>query len=269
MKSGAATAQPVEHEQRSPARQALADAQLAVLTAEQAAVAGRRAIERAVAMVSEAEARLKAAQTQVSGARKRHVELLSDAATRGEAVPTGTMREAKLAASDAEDELAAAREALAHLRARQPELDDDAHDARSRVIVCVDAVVRERAEQALAEAEDALAALLAKRRVLSFMLRPHGTGADPLAVDPTERRDWHDWVQGRERVMERERAQARRAWALQRERDGMFAELGEHIKRHLRNGLEANPDWREHPDTAPWRAARAALFSDPDAPLPE
>jgi hypothetical protein len=206
---------------------------------------------------------------QVSGARKRHVELVSDAATRGEAAPTGTMREAKLAASDAEDELAAARDALARLKARQPELDDDAHDARSRVIVCVDAVVRERAEQALAEAEDALAALLTKRPVLSFMLRPHGTGADPLAVDPTERRDWRDWAQGRERVMERERAQARRAWALQRERDETFAELGEHINRHLRNGLEAKPDWHEHPDTAPWRAARAALFTDPDAPLPE
>jgi hypothetical protein len=67
---------------------------------------------------------------------------VSDATTRGAAMPTGTMREARLAASDAEDELAAARDALARLKARQLELDDDAQDARSRVIVCVDAGVR-------------------------------------------------------------------------------------------------------------------------------
>jgi hypothetical protein len=46
---------------------------------------------------------------------------MSDAATRGAALLTGTMREAKLAASDAEDELAAARDALARLKERQPE----------------------------------------------------------------------------------------------------------------------------------------------------
>ena len=53
-----------------------------------------------------------------------------------------------------------------------------------RVIVCIDAVVRERAAQALAEAEDALAVLLTKRRVLSFLLRPWGAAPDPLAPDP-------------------------------------------------------------------------------------
>jgi hypothetical protein len=50
-------------------------------------------------------------------------------------------------------------------------------------------------------------------------------------------------------------------------------ELREQIERHLQwaigNGLEAKPCWHEHPDIEPWRAARAALFTDPDAPLPE
>jgi hypothetical protein len=46
---------------------------------------------------------------------------MSDATTREAALPTGTMREAKLAASDAEDELAAARLPATRYEALVPE----------------------------------------------------------------------------------------------------------------------------------------------------
>ena len=74
---------------RTAARQRLADAQLAALAAEQAAVAGRRAIEQAVAQCAAAEA---ARDT----ARMRYDALVSGGAA-------GTTREVRLAAADAVD----------------------------------------------------------------------------------------------------------------------------------------------------------------------
>jgi hypothetical protein len=116
-----ATARRVAQE-RSPARQKLADAQCAVMAAEQASEANRRGIVRACELTAGAEAKLAAAKKQALGAGRRHVALVAAAAVSGDEMPASVVRAAKATVADAEDELSAAMAAHARLLARA--LDD-------------------------------------------------------------------------------------------------------------------------------------------------
>jgi hypothetical protein len=143
---------------RAGLRQAIAAAAKAQVEAEQ----HQQAIQRAESMVAEAEARVSAANEALISVREKHAQALAEAATSGQSTKSSNgVRNARLALSDAEDELEAAKAAFEHLqeasdgfRAENPQIDN-------QILIEVARVVAPIAERFLEQMRQRQAELLA------------------------------------------------------------------------------------------------------------
>ena len=169
---------------------------------------------------------------------------------------TNMTRAARVAEAEAEDEVEAARAALAGLKANVPRAEAELHHSRNMVVGCADRVLCGAAKGVLADAVDLTRRLKRARLTLHAMLRPEMAGR-VIAV-------------GRQPDIFGEAGDGE---AEQVRSDGGFGgEVEAAIKRQLEFGLgsihEAERQWSLAPELAPWIEARIALMDDPDAPLP-
>jgi DNA primase len=161
-------------------------------------------------------------------------------------IPAGVGASARAAVAAAQEDYDAAVAAQSRLWARQRELDDAVISARNELASSVDGVlIAEAAARAFEEAKAALAHLVGARCVLR-------------AVCAKSRLEG-DW-----RQTSRAEAVRKQAWA-----DAGLGDDGADVWKHLDWSLGGLAERDESADAAPWRAVREALFTDPDAPLPE
>jgi hypothetical protein len=257
---------------RSPQRQQLADAIAARAAAERGVEDARQALSHGRDAVAEAESKLEAAVAETAAANERRAAELEVAAGAGDKPPPSTVRRARAAQDDCEDEVNAARAALEGLKARLGNAEDTLRHAEHVVVAHADAILRSVAKHVLADAEAAAAKLARSRLLLHLALRPHEVGETVIYDRPRRLlfdENWDDAV----RAFGKERAN-RRMWDADRARklrDENFDAAA--IERFLERGLAelraADERWRSAPELEAWRACREALQQrDPDAPLP-
>lgn len=223
-----------------PLRVALADAIDASRKTDAAIESRRGAIVRATELVEKAERGLEAASAMVADARGRHAQAVAEAAAGGTPPSSpSTMRAARVAEVDAQDEVDAAKSALAQLEGGLPNLQEHAVRAESKVRAAVNAVVASAAKPFLEETRELQAELVAKRAILQFLR--HYEANDETSDDPTL------------------------AVILADERKAPLAELHDLIDKFLaQNPLTATNEEA----VAAWRQAREKLMRDAGAALP-
>jgi Tfp pilus assembly protein PilX len=148
---------------KSPERQALAAAIESVAEAERAEEAGREAVTRAVALVREGELTLAAANAAVVSAKERHSTAVAAAIGNGVAVPSGTLKAARAAQADAEDDFSASSDALTQWETKLSDLEASTASAHMAVEVAINALLATAALpmiKAIAEHRTKLMALL-------------------------------------------------------------------------------------------------------------
>jgi hypothetical protein len=130
-------------------RRAVSDAQREKLAIDKA----HASAERAEQQIRDAEQRLVAATALIEKERKRLADQMEDAATAGrQATAPGAMRAARLAAADAEDTLAAAKEALRSIQADLANMQTNAAAANRAVDAAVAETLKPVAIRLLSEA---------------------------------------------------------------------------------------------------------------------
>jgi hypothetical protein len=262
--------------QRSPERQRLAEAHVRRDEAARDVEEARRALARGRDAVAKAEAGLAAAQAATAAAAEHRAAELQRAADLEQPPPGSTMRRARAAELEAEDEVNAARAALAGLQARLGTADDALWAANNLLTAYVDCVLRSLAQRTLADAEAAAERFLQARMLLLYFLHPERYGKPVImnqAIRPVFEESWTDAVRmhGTERATRRAEA----AEAAREVRDeGFTGELAEAIARHLDRALQgiyerSQPTrWTMDLSLAPWQEAREALLQNPEAELP-
>lgn len=129
------------------------------------------AIDRARGILVEAEVALEAARAGVEAARERHADRIAEAAAGGTAPATpGTVRQARAAERDCEDDVDAARGALERLASGLPELEEQHALAASAVIAAANAVVAPIAASAVSAVRQARAKYFDAAAVLMVLL---------------------------------------------------------------------------------------------------
>ncbi len=216
---------------RDHARDDLAAAIQAAADAEHTVEAARAAVARATDMVAQARERLDAAFAETARAKGEASARALTAATTGEALaPDGSMRTARLREIDAQDDLDACRAALTSAEATLAGPEEAARRAQKRVAEAAQEVMAGAPlDRILAEASALQERLSGLRAVLWFLSR------ECLDRESTERE--------RQKIATFLAAPAY-AW-------------------------EFNGRINEHPALEPWRAARQALQTNADAPLPD
>jgi hypothetical protein len=226
-----------------PLRANLAEAISARDEAQRAAEDARGAVARARAMVAQAEARLVSAAATTASAKEAWAERMTTAAATGVAPPPdrGT-RDARLGEVDAQDDLDAARSALATCEAAVGGPEYLVGKAEERAAAAADAVLvgpgAVTVAKLLAEAQVVQDDLVNRRVVLRFFLREKIIAPGP-------------------------EADAVASFLLSVERSIPGPPPWGKI------GAVDFQNWDKHPAADPWRAARAALLRSADAVLPE
>jgi hypothetical protein len=197
--------------------------------------ASHSATERARLLVAEARKNFNLATSALEEARNDRMAKLVREATGGEApVIDRFVRQARDKQIAAQDELDAAKAALATIEQSAADWAAEAKRTKEWLEVCVNAVLSSEHERLFAEAQALQAELIDRRIGLQWivhaMLLPRGPSL-PL------RRDIDSWLN----------------------RNGDDYIPGE--ARH-------SPSWKSHPANEPWKAAREALMADATAPLP-
>ena len=222
-------------------RDALREAIAARAVAHAKAELQQKAVERAHAMVREAEARLTVVGEALEATRSGHAEALAHAASTGAAPKAnGALRAARLALSDAEDEADAARAALEQLKADRG--DDQIAQAENAVLTEIARVLALTGGELLARAQRAKAELLILTETL-YALTSEETVGVPLFGGEIARLNGQD---------------ARRAPLL-----GLRDEA---LKLSHEPGSEELATAREA--VRPWVQWRSTLRRDADAPDP-
>jgi len=226
-------------------RVALAAAIAEAAKADSKVSAQREPIERAKAMISAAEVRLKAARAAVANARAEHARRIADAASGGTPMlAASAMRAARSVQSDAEDDLVAAQDALAQLEvADLAELEAAKARADHAVAGCINAVLADEARRMIVDAQALKTQLFEKIAVLKYLARD------------------------RDAVFERGAPDAGSSVRRMRDLDARTAPLAglpDTVDRLAFNMLIND----QHPAVQQWSAARLALRRDPDAALP-
>ena len=156
---------------RSPARLALASAIRDAEDAEAAVADARAALGRGHRMVDEAEERLAQASEAVATAKASQADRMASAAASGATLaPDPGMRQSRLIEADAEDELEAARAALASVEASAAEAEKRLEQAKINVSNCAKRVVKSVNATAIAKALALRAELDAKTLELTAAL---------------------------------------------------------------------------------------------------
>lgn len=153
-----------------PLRATLAEAIEGQCRAEANAAGHDQAVGRARDLVGDAEAALERARSGVAKAKTRHAENIASAAASG-APPSrqGAVREARAHERDAEDDLEAARDALAQIEAGRADVGDAAAVAAADVVAKVNEVVSAEAEHLLAEMGAARSRCLALAQAIAAL----------------------------------------------------------------------------------------------------
>lgn len=160
-KSQAAIA--IVSEKLPPDRAALAAALVAVTEARKAVAAARAAEERGAGLVAAAEAEVDRAELDITGAKARHGAAMTEAAKAGTPPPPAAeLRSARAAHGDALDQLDAAREARAAVKAALSDAHQVLWEAELAVKPAESAILRSVIPRLLAEIEADRAALVGK-----------------------------------------------------------------------------------------------------------
>lgn len=212
-----------------PLRAALAKAIERDTTAEVAGLRARGAVERAQTMVAEAQANLDNAKSNLGDVRAACAERAILAVANGKKLEADrATREARLREADAEDQLQAARVALERITKEADAQWDGFRAARKDLERAVNGVLLGEVPRLLTEGKKMHDDLIGRAKVISDLI-----SFDHLGV-PKELRD-----EARFFVMRIQNLQAA---------------LGDVFYRS--------------PEASRWASAREALWSDPDAPLP-
>ena len=234
-------------------RRELADAIAAAEAADRAVEDSRVAVERARSFVSEAEKRLAAATAGVADAKQLFVARTTAAATGDAATSAVSMRGARAAEIDAQDELDACKMALERVKGGRPELEEEARICAHNVVRAVNALLAAAAGPLLLEAE-ALRVALFQKLAVAWELT-----ATDLEVE--RRRRWERNVSIRESSADLEATAA--LGGLKGETEKLVANLLGDLERG-----QNTFDWKEFPAAKAWAEARRMLMRDPNAPLP-
>lgn len=192
----------------------------------------RAGIERSRASVRAAETAVKAADEAVKSAQKNHAVALANAAATDKAPPPSSIRAARQAATDAADELEAARSAFEQLRKSSlPNAIETAREADIEIDKQISLILLPHAEELLALAKELQRTFLPVRRALCDLWEKAPTATDEyLAFE-----------------------KARKPLAETRNSVKKFFETLDVVDRSSPN---------------PWSAARELLRSNPQAELP-
>jgi DNA repair exonuclease SbcCD ATPase subunit len=135
---------------RAELRRAIAEA----AKAREVVTAHTAAIERAEALLAEAESRFEAASAAVDAARSEHAkQVVTEIAAGSRPMPSSLLRTARAAAEDSESELHAVRAALQQLEASTADLVSTVWLAQQEVEAQIDRLVAPIARQILEEAK--------------------------------------------------------------------------------------------------------------------
>ena len=156
-------------------RAALASALHAKVKADEAVGRQRAGIDRARGGVRAAEAAAKEAEKAVTKARETHAEAIAAAAANDAAPPASGVRAARQAQVDAEDEVEAAKAALAQLKADLPAWEKAAVDAEVEVQKAISEILEPCARQ-----------LVHRARQLEQQMAPIRQALEDLCADSTE-----------------------------------------------------------------------------------
>jgi hypothetical protein len=157
---------------RSTERSVLAAAIAAETEAKRAAASARDAVQRASHMAEQAAAKLEAASADAAKVKNAQASRMAEAATKGiPLLPDQSIRLARAREVDAQDDLDAARAALAVVEAALADAQDAHREAGERLGMAADAVVATGALQLLAEMEALQAEVVEKRIVLWSLAR--------------------------------------------------------------------------------------------------
>jgi hypothetical protein len=228
-------------EARSPERQALAHAIEAVAQAERAEENGRAAVARAVDLVNAGSAKLAEARVAVVAAKEQHTAAVAAAIGKGTAVPAGTLKSARAAEADAEDDLAAATAALEQLQTALADLGAETGHAKLSVEAAINGVLAGAAPQLVA-AITARRAELLELLSISWFVRSRGGERHGSTFQSSE------------------------IPALRRPLATATAEIDPQIQ--VGTGAWGPDAALAHPSVGRWHEAVVALRTDPDAPLP-
>jgi|SRR5579862_4729678 len=125
----------------SPERQALATEIEAAARAECAAENGRAAVARALELVNETSNKLVEANAAVISAKEDHTAAIAVAIGKGTPVPSSTLKIARTAQAEAQDNLDAAAAALERLQTACTDLEAETSHAKMRVEAAINAVL--------------------------------------------------------------------------------------------------------------------------------
>jgi len=226
---------------RSSERTALAAAIAEAAEAQRKADASRAAIPRAEAMVAQAQGRLDQATDSVAASRDAQAARMAAAAASGAALaPDPGMRQSRLLEADAEDELDAARAALASVEAATVEAEKRVEGAKINVSNCAKRVVKSMKSTAIAKVRALRAELDSRTLELTKALNTqvaylHFTGDKQCEEIPG-------------------------SWPMTDEDQQMYSIINQEQKLFDHNVRE--------PVRGSWTKALADLHSDPDAALP-
>jgi len=135
-----------------PLRVALVAALAAKAEADEAVKRQRSGIDRARSLVRAAESAVEEAEKGVTTAREAHAAAIADASANDTAPPASGMRMARLAKVEAEDEVEAAKAALAQLKADLPAVEANARAAAVAIDAAISLILAPYARQLLAKA---------------------------------------------------------------------------------------------------------------------
>lgn len=209
--------------QADPLREALAAAQQEAREAHRAVERQRLAIDKTRAAQREAEKAVSAAEEGIGAAREAHARALADAAAADTAPPLSSMRAARQAVTDAQDQAEALKAALAELKARLPDWERTARDADVEVERCISAILAPHAqklfdralalERDLAPIRQALATLLQDRHKTSADVLGHERSRAPLGEVYAGIMRFGAWRAGGPDRFAEARGQLREDWA--------------------------------------------------------
>jgi chromosome segregation ATPase len=165
-----------------PLRAALAQALEDAAVARESVERQRAAIEKTRGSVRAAERAVTTAQEGVGKAREAHAQALADSASSDTAPPASGMRAARQAVEDAQDEVEAAKGALAQLKQELPLWEGAAREADIAVEAAISAVLAVQVQPVLDRANGLLRELIPLRKTLFALLNDLPSAAGDVSA---------------------------------------------------------------------------------------
>lgn len=222
----------IEPDLSSPARKVLADLMEQHLKAKASQDEALAALSRAKNAVREAESRKDNAERALEQAKEAHIAHITDAASSGEPLASfRPLREARIEATEAQDNLDAVNAAIVVLQSAAEQADEVTRSAAVAIRSAAKDVIAVEVNRLLFEAKDLQKRLIDRRAALRAITVDLGIDGGPIAADLQK-------------------------FLGDRALPGGF-------------GSVEYRDWSNHPSAHPWKAAFHHLLMNPDTPLPK